>query len=793
MSTKISVLGTSDLRGDEGQRIQSVLQQPRRFTLLVYLALAGHKGPVKRDTVVGVFWPDKPQDKARGTLNSALYALRRSLGADVVETRGDTLRVNAALIECDAVEFLRATEEARWEDAAQLYAGELMPGYFDSGQSPELEQWLERMRTEIQRHASTAAWHVAEAKEEAGNGADAVIWARRARDWSDGDEAEVRRLMAFMARIGDRTGVVEAYKALAESLESLDAEPAPETIELLQSLQAGWKQPIRPAGVGASPSLDADAIQPTQAAKPGTPPTQPSTQMLKKRDAWIPTLRSVMTGAATFALMIMFFSLWAPTTLRSLPEPKETVVVVEAFEADFGSTVAVAVQNGIVSRLQAVPTLRVVEHDEGAGVLEARGFILRGNILRMGDRHRLSMHLVDSQTGTTFGAARIDGQVSDSLGVVDEWVQEAADFTQRSVGLALEKRHLAETNVPGEAILMVELGDADRALADSLLSQRAYRSTLAACAKADSMYAEAAATAPDWDLPWLRRAETASRCLWADWLKPSGSSRAARDRATQGVEFASEALRRNENSAEGYELRAVLNELRWTLSEADPRVRTVELLEETANDARRATRLDPYRPMAWKTLGGTLVTQGQWEEAYWAFGRALKANTHLKSSTEIEHRLCMAAWEAGNTAGAEGWCSWMESRDRDLWGIAICRAHLEAVKERPDPAVLDTMRPELERHASWEVGGREEFGALLAVLHARAGETDEARAHLEDIDTESTDTDLPYLAAWAHLELGEEETARAMLDAFVTTAPAANQWVWKSRRFEALRDRPSPP
>jgi len=67
-----------------------VLPQPKRAALLAYLCLRGHgAGASRRDTLLAPFWPDSDDERARAALRAALHRLRRSLGPDVIRTRGD--------------------------------------------------------------------------------------------------------------------------------------------------------------------------------------------------------------------------------------------------------------------------------------------------------------------------------------------------------------------------------------------------------------------------------------------------------------------------------------------------------------------------------------------------------------------------------------------------------------------------------------------------------------------------------------------------------------------------------
>ncbi|NIQ55016.1 MAG: SARP family transcriptional regulator, partial [Gammaproteobacteria bacterium] len=87
--------------------------------LLVYLAM---EREASRDTLLGLLWPDRPEDRARHTLNQTLYELRRLLGDDWAAVEGDRVRI-AEHVTCDAVAFERAVAGQDADQALELYAG----------------------------------------------------------------------------------------------------------------------------------------------------------------------------------------------------------------------------------------------------------------------------------------------------------------------------------------------------------------------------------------------------------------------------------------------------------------------------------------------------------------------------------------------------------------------------------------------------------------------------------------------------------------------------------------------
>src|SRR5512142_493502 len=125
----LRTLGTLDLRVRGGPELLSVLSQSKRTALLCYLALAEPRGFQRRDTLLALFWPEADAEHARASLRQAVHFLRRSLGEDVIVSRGDDdLAVGAGVLECDAVAFEVALAAGERERALAVYRGDLLPG-----------------------------------------------------------------------------------------------------------------------------------------------------------------------------------------------------------------------------------------------------------------------------------------------------------------------------------------------------------------------------------------------------------------------------------------------------------------------------------------------------------------------------------------------------------------------------------------------------------------------------------------------------------------------------------------
>lgn len=236
---RFHALGTLELRAADGRAHLAILAQPKRTALLAYLAVASPRGYHRRDTLLGLFWPESATERARHSLNQAIYAIRSILGAGVLVSRGsEEVGLAPDALWCDATAVEAALEAGELEAGLDLYHGDFLPGFFLS-EAPEFEHWLETRRSQLRDRAVDAAWRLAEHAEGAGNQVGAAHWARRAAALVPEDEVSLRRLVALLDRCGDRAGALAAYQAFARRLAAeYEADPSPETTQLLQEVRA---------------------------------------------------------------------------------------------------------------------------------------------------------------------------------------------------------------------------------------------------------------------------------------------------------------------------------------------------------------------------------------------------------------------------------------------------------------------------------------------------------------------------------------------------------------------------
>ena len=206
----------------------------RAWSLLAWLAL--HPGEHARGAVAARFWPDVLDSSARASLRSALWELRRALGADDALVAGRD-RVSLRC-ETDLAEFDAHVTAGRLEAAVALHRGPLLADLDDDWVLEARDEHAERLGSAYSRLAAAAATPAA-----------AVGWARRRLALDPLDEDAARELMRRLAAAGDRAGALAAYDRLSDRLrEALGLAPS--------AADAGPGGDVREAEAPAAPRAD---------------------------------------------------------------------------------------------------------------------------------------------------------------------------------------------------------------------------------------------------------------------------------------------------------------------------------------------------------------------------------------------------------------------------------------------------------------------------------------------------------------------------------------------------------
>jgi DNA-binding SARP family transcriptional activator len=223
---------------DESGPVTGRAVQRHRLALLGILAASRALG-VSREKLISYLWPDSGTRRARHALADSVYRLNETLGGSAVLVVGDQLRLNGAIVICDVSMFRDAIAMGAWEDAARLYSGPFMDGFFLQG-ALEFEQWMELVREQLASEYGMALEALAGQRATSGDSAGAVAAWRQRATLDRYDSRVALRLMEALVAAGNRAAAVRHAHSHARLVEQeLGTRSLPEIATLAERLVAG--------------------------------------------------------------------------------------------------------------------------------------------------------------------------------------------------------------------------------------------------------------------------------------------------------------------------------------------------------------------------------------------------------------------------------------------------------------------------------------------------------------------------------------------------------------------------
>lgn len=288
---EVRLLGQFDVRRDSVTPI-AIPSRPAQ-SLLAFLLL----NPAiehRREKLAGLLWSDATEKNARSNLRHALWQLR-----DAIELKRTRAHAAAYLLVDDIsiafnakseywldVSVLQAAgrENASADDlinAVHLYAGELLPGFYDDWVVPERERlrsvFEQRMAQLLERLRDEQRW--AEVLEEA----------ERWIALGQSPEAAYRALMIAHSQVGEMSQVAAVYQRCVQALRNdVGVEPSEQTRLLFEQLKTGIQATSLSSKRMKSPLIQSETISkvPTASAPPTGTVTFLFTDIEASTQAW---------------------------------------------------------------------------------------------------------------------------------------------------------------------------------------------------------------------------------------------------------------------------------------------------------------------------------------------------------------------------------------------------------------------------------------------------------------------------------------------------------------------------
>ncbi len=246
--------------------------------MLAYVAVTG---PMPRERIAALLWPDAPEESARANLRQLLKRLREK-APELLSNTPERIELSSEL-EVDVHQVLAGAPPGD-----DLSRGELLAGYAydDVG---ELAEWLQGARAQLVAKQVALWTSASDQAERAGRLDDALAAAQSAIDANRLSEEAWRRLMRLHHSRGDRGAAMGAYERCRLALEQeLGVAPSAETRELATRISAA-EAPRAATGRAA-------------AARP-LPPSVPflvgrEREWALMEDAWAQGKNIIISGAA---------------------------------------------------------------------------------------------------------------------------------------------------------------------------------------------------------------------------------------------------------------------------------------------------------------------------------------------------------------------------------------------------------------------------------------------------------------------------------------------------------------
>lgn len=244
----LRTLGTLGLERHDGSSTP-IATRRLCLALLALVATHGRQG-ITRDKLLAYLWPESDTGHARNCLKQSIFALRRAMGAGVLNTAGPLLYLDPTAIAVDLWDFQDALGRADAAAAVAHYAGPFLDGFYLEDR-PEFERWVEEERQRLATSFREALWAQALDEEMKGKPAASAVWWQRL---VIGDPLSSQAALGYMRAleaVGDLAGALEHARRHAERVEAeLDVPVAEEVVAFAARLRTAasasrlrWKPP----------------------------------------------------------------------------------------------------------------------------------------------------------------------------------------------------------------------------------------------------------------------------------------------------------------------------------------------------------------------------------------------------------------------------------------------------------------------------------------------------------------------------------------------------------------------
>lgn len=401
------------------------------------------------------------------------------------------------------------------------------------------------------------------------------------------------------------------------------------------------------------------------------------------------------------------------------------------------------------------------------------GTVVRGTVAQSGEQIRVSISMANAATGESFANDEMTSPRGEIFALQDSLAGRVAVWLRGELGTEVGEVRLRAATSVVPAWEMVQRGQQTAGGVAVLLANDDLEGAARQLARADSLFASAAALDPEWTEPSLRRGWMAYRQArlggmdrnhYVDWIE-------------RGLGHAERALAIDAANADALELRATL--LYWqsllNLATDPDEVGRLKAMAEAL--FRNAIAADPTRASAHTSLAHLLLNKGEVAEAKLKALEAYNSDPFLENVNLTLFRIFTASFSLQDGVSARNYCAEGVRRFPDDYRFAQCRLMLMAIPgEEVDITHAWRLVDEFAELSPPQVRdvNRQRGIMYVGMALARTGNVDSARAVLRrgragaDIDPLR---ETALLESIARVTLGDGEEAVRQLTAYLAASP----------------------
>lgn len=393
----------------------------------------------------------------------------------------------------------------------------------------------------------------------------------------------------------------------------------------------------------------------------------------------------------------------------------------------------------LIDQLNQVQALDVVSKS-GAGLFKGSdatadsiaktlkaGTLVRGTVEEVGDKLRVSVRLIDGNSGADLTDQRVafEQPKGDVFAVRENLAEKVAEFLRSRVGDEVRLREERSGTRNTQAWTLLQRGNTVKKDGDAQAANGDTTASLRSFALADSLLAQAERLDPKWSSPISARAGVALA-----QARRAGGAVGAKPWIESGIAHANRAVAVNARDDEAFQYRGTLKYNKWALGLAENQRAASALLSDAEADLRSAVEIKPSNAAAWAQLSQIYNQKDDFSQAKLAALKAYEEDAYLSGTDRILWRLYATSYDLEQTADAQKYCEDGGRRFPKNPLFVRCRLWLLTMQEiKPDvqAAWADYARlQELTQPKNWPQQ-QSEARMLIAAGLARAGLVDNAR------------------------------------------------------------------